>query len=76
MSHAIVGVLLVLGPLNFSVVLTKLRSQIRITVIYTRVYEGNQRATQGDAEKIAITAKTGDLGGLQETGNVTEMSGM
>jgi len=49
---------------------------MRITVIDTRVYKGNQRATEGDAEKIAITAKTGDLGGLQETGNVPEMSGM
>jgi hypothetical protein len=49
---------------------------MRITVIYTRVYKGNQRATEEDAEKIAITAKTVDLAGLQETRNVTEMSGM
>ncbi len=49
---------------------------MRINVINTRVYKGNQRATEGDAEKIAIAGKTGDLGGLQEIGNVTEMSGM
>jgi len=73
-SHAIVGVLLVLGPLRLSVARTKPRSQMRITVLNARVYEGNQRATGADVEKIAIIAKTEDLGGLQEIDNVTEMS--
>jgi len=47
---------------------------MRITVLNARVYEGNQRATGADVEKIAIIAKTEDLGGLQEIDNVTEMS--
>jgi hypothetical protein len=42
---------------------------MRITVIDTRVHKGNQRATEGDVEKIAITAKTGDLATMQETEN-------
>ena len=42
---------------------------MRITVIDTRVYKGNQRATGGDREKIAIIAKTGDLARMQETEN-------
>jgi hypothetical protein len=49
---------------------------MRIAVLETRVYKGNQRATKSDAEKIAIVAKTGDLGGLGEMEDATEMSGM
>jgi len=40
------------------------------------MYKGNQRATEGDMEKIAITAKTGALGGQEEIEDVTKMSGV
>jgi hypothetical protein len=45
-------------------------------VLDTRVYKGNQRATEGDMEKIVFIAKTEDLRRLEEIEDVAEVAGM
>jgi hypothetical protein len=63
MSHARVRVLLVLSPLNLRQTVFN-HAQIHIRVRNTHVTEGNRRATIMETGKIAILAKTGDLGEL------------